>query len=72
MFFLRKKIIFILILLTLICLTLSCSESRPFEQNGRINSSLNIKLTANENSELLICNSSSGVCGPPPGWYTNE
>jgi len=78
MIFLRKKIFLILLLVTIPIMALFYHISNPINpQNSIVYGKENeiIKYTekispliTQENNDL-ICDSSTGTCCPPPGWY---
>ena len=77
MIFLRKKIFLILLLITIPIMALFYHISNPINsQNSIVYGKENelIKYTEKispliiKENNNLICDSSTGTCGPPPGW----
>jgi hypothetical protein len=77
MIFLRKKIFLILLLITIPIMALFYHISNPINSQNSIVYGKENELTKytekispliiKENNDL-ICDSSTGICGPPPGW----
>ena len=79
MMFLRKRIFLKLLLITIPILVLFYSVSHPIDckntnvyskENGIIKYTEKISPLIIKENNNLICDSSTGVCGPPPGWYS--
>jgi len=79
--FIRKKISFLLLLAIIPFTVLFYNVSQSMndkntdvdnKENGIIEYNQKIESTIIEEGNNLICNSSSGVCGPPQGWYSKD
>lgn len=75
--FLRKKI-FLLLLLIIPIMVLFYNVSNPInyqntivygKENEMIKYTEKISPLIIKENNNLICDSSTGTCGPPPGWY---
>ena len=78
MMFLRKKIFLILLLITIPIMVLfynvsnsaNCKNAIAYgKENEIIKYTEKISPLITQENNNLICDSSTGTCGPPPGWY---
>jgi len=78
MIFLRKKIFLILLLITIPIMVLfynvsnsaNCKNTIAYgKENEIIKYTEKISPLITQENNNLICDSSTGTCGPPPGWY---
>jgi len=77
----RKRYFLILLLITIPIMALFYSVPNPIncnnlnvysKENETIKCTEKISSLTIKGSNNLICDSSTGVCGPPPGWYPTD
>ena len=81
MIFHSKRILFILLLMTIPIMILfysvpnpiNCNDANVYSKENEIIKSMEKinPLIIQENNNL-ICDTSTGICGPPPGWYSTD
>ena len=81
MTYFRKKmfLVFLFITMPIIVLFFNTSHTMNFnntnvysKENGMIKYTEKISPLIIMENNNLICDSSTGVCGPPSGWYSSE
>jgi len=73
MIFHSKRILFILLLMTIPIMILFYSVPNPINCNdANVYSMEKINPLIIQENNNLICDTSTGICGPPPGWYSTD